>query len=134
MSIDGSDERAPFGSEKSELSFSPKSVLESSTDMVSEIPQAVDKQRGPVSCKAGQKLSGERLEDDIPVGYPILMPVHPPSGVQYPNTPKSTPRKEARGMPLITGVEMTDNRSRMKAAKSKIVSGVAGRNIVVVVN
>lgn len=63
-----------------------------------------------------------------PVLYPTSMLEHLVS-VQYPNTPKSTPPYDARGIPLMIGVERTDMRSKASAANSKIVSGVAGLSI-----
>lgn len=57
--------------------------------------------------------------------YPILSSLHP-SCLQYPNTPKSTFSKVASGMPFTIGVEITDRSRSAKAARSSIVSGVAG--------
>lgn len=49
--------------------------------------------------------------------------------LQYPKTPKLTPSNVAIGMPLTTGVEITEITSRTKEAKSSIVKGVAGFSI-----
>jgi hypothetical protein len=53
--------------------------------------------------------------------------------LQYPQTPKSTPLKEASGIPLITGVDSVERSSRTKAVKKRTAKGVAGRNIATVV-
>jgi hypothetical protein len=49
--------------------------------------------------------------------------------LQYPNTPKLTPPKEERGIPLMIGVERTDMSSKANAKNSNTVKGVAGLNI-----
>ena len=49
---------------------------------------------------------------------------------QKPNTPKSTPPNDARGICFTIGVEITDMSSKANAARSRIVKGVAGLNIV----
>lgn len=57
--------------------------------------------------------------------YPIRTPLHwlP---LQYPKTPRSTFSKVPRGMLLIIGVDSTERSRRTKAAKRRMVSGVAG--------
>lgn len=50
-------------------------------------------------------------------------------GVQNPKTPKLTSSRFAIGIPLIIGVDRTDNRRRTKEEKSRTVSGVAGRSM-----
>jgi hypothetical protein len=49
--------------------------------------------------------------------------------LQNPKTPKLTPWNVAIGMPLTTGVEITEIKSRTKDAKSSTVKGVAGFSI-----
>ena len=49
--------------------------------------------------------------------------------LQNPKTPKLTPWNVAIGMPLMTGVEITEITSRTKEAKSSTVKGVAGLSI-----
>src|SRR4051794_28094660 len=56
------------------------------------------------------------------------MPEHCES-LQNPKTPKLTPWKVAIGMPLTTGVDITEITSRIKEAKSSAVKGVAGFSI-----
>lgn len=68
------------------------------------------------------------LQFNSPVLYPISILLHVVP-LHHPKTPKSTPPYEARGIDLTIGVEITDMRSKTKAANSKIVNGVAGRNI-----
>lgn len=67
--------------------------------------------------------------NSIPVSYPIVGPLHFPSGVQYPKTPNLTPRYVAMGIALITGVEIVESSSRQKATKNSIDKGVAGRSM-----
>src|SRR4051812_18799734 len=62
------------------------------------------------------------------VSYPISIGLHSPP-LQVPKTPKSLPANDARGICLTMGVEITLIKSNTKAANSRIVRGVAGRNI-----
>jgi len=52
-----------------------------------------------------------------------------PEGWQYPKTPKFTPRYVAIGMPLMSGVEMTESSRRTNEMKRRIAKGVAGLNM-----
>ena len=63
--------------------------------------------------------------------YPTLTRLHCLS-LQKPKTPIFTPLSSASGMTFIIGLEMVLINKQTKAQKSKIVSGVAGRNIVAV--
>ena len=49
--------------------------------------------------------------------------------LQYPHTPKSTPWNSASGMALIMGTDRVLSNNRTKAAKKRMVNGVAGRNM-----
>jgi hypothetical protein len=62
------------------------------------------------------------------VSYPISILLHS-FPLQNPNTPKSTPPKEASGICLMIGVESTEMSRRANAANSSTVSGVAGLNM-----
>jgi hypothetical protein len=65
--------------------------------------------------------------NELPGLYPTRKLLHL-SPWQYPKTPKSTLWKVASGMERMIGVERVESRSRMKAARSRTVRGVAGRS------
>lgn len=52
-----------------------------------------------------------------------------PSGLQKPKTPNVTPSKLPSGIAVMMGVDRTDSSSRANAVASRIVRGVAGRNM-----
>jgi hypothetical protein len=77
---------------------------------------------------ASNMHSSPHNSDYSQVSYPISILVQS-LPLQYPNTPKSTPPNDARGICLTIGVEMTEINRQTNAANNKIVKGVAGRNI-----
>ena len=62
------------------------------------------------------------------MSYPSSIGLHA-SPLQNPKTPKSIPAKEASGIILMIGVETIEIMRRPNAPRSRIVSGVAGLNI-----
>ena len=47
--------------------------------------------------------------------------------MQNPNTPKVTPLKLPKAIVFVIGTDMTERRSKTKAASKKTVAGVAAR-------
>lgn len=76
------------------------------------------------------KVAESSAENMDEVSYPISMLLHP-SGLQYPNTPKLTPRKVPSGMALMIGVDRTEINKSANATKSSTAKGVAGLNIAI---